>query len=179
MKALLLLFITLPILEMWVLIEVGSRIGALPTIALVFLTAIIGLALLRQQGLNTLLRVNQRMAEGQLPAEEILEGVMLAVGGALLLTPGFITDTIGFACLIPATRKMLARTLLKHSIVSSSYDRGTTIDGTTIDGTTNSTSDGTTGYTETHYTQYRSSRVERDKNFSDGDTIDGEFRRDD
>lgn len=166
MKALLLLFIALPILEMWVLIEVGSRIGALPTIGLVFLTAALGLALLRQQGLNTLLRVNQRMAEGQLPAEEILEGVMLAVSGALLLTPGFITDTIGFACLIPATRKMLVGALMKNSVISSSYGRG----GTTIDGST--------GYTETHYTQYRSSRVERNKNFADGDTIDGEFRRD-
>ena len=91
MRLFLLLFITIPIIEMWVLIEVGSEIGALNTIFLVFLTAAIGLALLRQQGMNTLLRVNQQMEQGQLPAGDILEGVMLAVGGALLLTPGFIT----------------------------------------------------------------------------------------
>lgn len=112
MPVLFLFFILMPIVEMWVLIEVGSRIGAMSTIALVCLTAFVGLALLRQQGLSTLLRVNQRMEQGQLPATEILEGVLLAVGGALLLTPGFITDTIGFLCLLPPTRRYFIRSLL-------------------------------------------------------------------
>jgi UPF0716 protein FxsA len=105
MRFLLMLFIIVPIAEMWVLIEVGTQIGALNTIFLVFLTAVIGLALLRQQGLSTLMRVNQRMEAGELPATEILEGVFLAVGGALLLTPGFITDAIGFCCLIGPLRR--------------------------------------------------------------------------
>jgi UPF0716 protein FxsA len=116
MRFLVFLFISIPIVEMWVLIEVGSAIGALSTIGLVFLTAAVGLALLRQQGINTLLKVNARMERGELPAGEILEGVMLAVGGALLLTPGFITDVIGFCCLLPFTRKALG-------VIMSGYGR--------------------------------------------------------
>ena len=86
---LLMLFVIMPVVEMWVLVEVGSEIGALTTIGLVLLTAMLGLALLRQQGVSTLMRANQRMQSGQLPAQEMVEGIFLAVGGALLLTPGF------------------------------------------------------------------------------------------
>ena len=114
MPIFLILFIVIPVAEMWVLIEVGSYIGALPTIGLVLLTAVIGLALLRQQGLSTLLRANQRMQAGEIPAQEMAEGIFLAVGGALLLTPGFITDTVGFACLIPGIRRLLLGRVLKH-----------------------------------------------------------------
>lgn len=99
---------------MWLLITVGSQIGALPTIGLVLLTAVVGLALLRQQGISTLLKANQRMQTGQIPAQEMAEGIFLAVGGALLLTPGFITDAIGFACLIPGIRKVLLGLVLKR-----------------------------------------------------------------
>jgi UPF0716 protein FxsA len=109
----LLLFILIPILEMWLLIQVGSHIGALATIGLVLLTAMIGLALLRQQGFATLLRANQKMEAGQLPAQEIIDGLFLAVGGALLLTPGFFTDAIGFICLIPGLRKLLLGRLVQ------------------------------------------------------------------
>ncbi len=112
MPILLLIFILVPIVEMWLLLEVGAQIGAINTIALVCLTAFLGLTLLRQQGFSTLLRVNQRMEQGQLPATEILEGLVLAVGGALLLTPGFITDGIGFLCLLPPTRRYFIRRLL-------------------------------------------------------------------
>lgn len=110
----LILFIVVPVAEIWVLIEVSGRIGVLPTIALVLLTAVIGLALLRQQGVSTLLRANQRMRAGEIPAQEMAEGIFLAVGGALLLTPGFITDTIGFACLIPGVRRLLLKLFLKY-----------------------------------------------------------------
>ena len=101
----LLLFMLIPIVEMWILIEVGGWIGALPTIGLVVLTATIGLSLLKQQGLSTLLRARRKMDEGAIPASELVSGVMIAVGGALLLTPGFVTDAIGFALLIPQTRQ--------------------------------------------------------------------------
>ena len=101
----LLLFMLIPIVEMWILIEVGGWIGALPTIGLVVLTAMIGLSLLKQQGLSTLLRARRKMDEGAIPASELVSGVMIAVGGALLLTPGFVTDALGFALLIPQTRK--------------------------------------------------------------------------
>lgn len=124
MRFIFLLFILVPIVEMWVLIEVGSKIGALPTIFLVFFTAVVGLALLRQQGLSTLLRVNQRMEQGQLPAAEILEGMLLAVGGVLLLTPGFVTDIIGFACLLPPSRKLLVASLLRRGVMMASYGAG-------------------------------------------------------
>ena len=112
MRFLLLVFIIVPIVEMWLLIQVGGFIGALPTIGAVLLTAIIGLAMLRRQGLSTLLRVNQRMESGELPAEEMLEGIVLAVSGALLLTPGFFTDAIGFAGLTPVLRQWLVRRLV-------------------------------------------------------------------
>jgi UPF0716 protein FxsA len=113
---LLMLFVIMPVVEMWVLIEVGSEIGALTTIGLVLLTAMLGLALLRQQGVSTLMRANQRMQSGQLPAQEMVEGIFLAVGGALLLTPGFITDGVGFACLIPGLRQIIIGRLLKKAI---------------------------------------------------------------
>ena len=103
----LLLFMLIPFVEMWILIEVGGWIGALPTIGLVVLTATIGLSLLKQQGLSTLMRARRKMDEGAIPASELVSGVMIAVGGALLLTPGFVTDALGFALLIPQTRQWL------------------------------------------------------------------------
>lgn len=112
------LFIILPIVEMAILIKVGAIIGALNTIALVLLTAVLGAALLKQQGLATLLKANQRLNSGELPAKEVAEGLILAVGGALLLTPGFVTDTIGFLCLIPGTRHWFAAQALKRVVAS-------------------------------------------------------------
>ena len=100
-------FIVLPILEMYILIEVGGFIGALNTIGLVLLTALLGLMLLRQQGFRTLLNARNKLMQAELPTEEIVTGIFLAVGGALLLTPGFVTDFIGFTCLLPFTRRFL------------------------------------------------------------------------
>ncbi|MCM0612598.1 FxsA family protein [Marinobacter sediminum] len=118
MSVFLFLFIVMPVAEMAVLIKVGGIIGVINTIGLVLLTAVIGAWLLRQQGLATLLKANQRLNSGELPAKEVAEGLILAVGGALLLTPGFITDTIGFLCLIPGTRHWLAAQALKRMVVS-------------------------------------------------------------
>lgn len=112
MRFLFILFITVPIIEMVILIQVGQQIGALWTIALVLLTAFIGINLLRYQGLATLNRANWRMQSGQIPAQEMLEGILLAVGGALLLTPGFVTDSIGFLLLVPFTRQFFATRLM-------------------------------------------------------------------
>jgi len=117
MRFLFVLFVVLPILEMWLLIEVGSLIGSLPTIAMVVFTAVVGAALLKQQGLDTLTRAQQRLNTGQVPAKEILEGLLLAVGGALLLTPGFITDSLGFVCLIAPLRQGLIAILLKRGVM--------------------------------------------------------------
>ena len=90
-------------------------IGAIPTILLILATAIIGAGLLRQQGLSTLARFQNNLSTGTLPAQEMIEGILLAVGGALLMTPGFVTDAIGFLCLIPFTRKALAHYIMKRS----------------------------------------------------------------
>ncbi len=109
------LFLVIPIAEIYILLEVGGIIGAFPTIILVVLTAVIGAGLLRQQGLSTLARLQKNMGQGKLPAQEMIEGVLLAVGGALLMTPGFVTDTMGFLCLLPFSRKFIAQNIMKRS----------------------------------------------------------------
>lgn len=118
---LLMLFVVMPVMEMWLLIEVGGQIGALATIALVLLTAMVGLALLRRQGFATLMKANRKMAEGQLPAEEMAEGIFLAIGGALLLTPGFVTDSIGFICLLPGLRQLLIGGAVKRMMAKGQF----------------------------------------------------------
>ena len=109
--ALLLLFL-MPIIEMWLLITIGSYIGALSTILLVLLTALIGIGLLRAQGFTTLWRGKEKLQQGKIPAQEIMEGIVLAVSGALLLTPGFVTDAIGLLGLLSFTRILLVRGIL-------------------------------------------------------------------
>ncbi len=99
------------------LIEVGGLIGALPTIVIIILTAIIGVHLLRQQGMATFSRMQARLARGEMPAIELLEGMILLVAGALLLTPGFVTDSIGFACMVPRIRQLVAGTLIKGGFI--------------------------------------------------------------
>ena len=105
---LLLLFLLVPLIEIYLLIKIGGVIGAFPTVVLVVLTAVIGAALARHQGLATLQRLQATMARGETPAIEMFEGVLLLTGALLLLTPGFLTDLLGFACLIPLTRRALA-----------------------------------------------------------------------
>ncbi len=108
----LLLLFMLPVLELWLLIKVGGVIGALPTIALLILSAVVGMTIIRKQGFATLLRANQKMAAGEVPAQEMAEGLFLVVGGVLLLIPGFFTDVLGLVCLIPGMSKLLlGRTL--------------------------------------------------------------------
>jgi len=109
---LLLVFFSVPLAEIYVLVQVGGVIGAAPTIAMVVLTAVIGAAIIRHQGLATLARVRRDLERGEVPAEALLEAAVLLIAGALLLTPGFVTDTLGFACLIPALRRALIRRFL-------------------------------------------------------------------
>jgi len=109
-----LLFLSIPLLEIYFLILVGSWIGALPTVLLVILTAAVGATLARHQGLATLQRLQAALGRGELPAVELFEGVILLVGALLLLTPGFITDLAGFFCLFPATRRVLALWAMRH-----------------------------------------------------------------
>ena len=108
---LLLLFIGVPVIEIYVLIQVGHEIGALWTIVLLFAIAALGSALLRLQGLATLAQVQAALARGELPTEAILEGLVLLLAGVLMVTPGFVTDIAGFLFLLPALRRGVARAL--------------------------------------------------------------------
>jgi UPF0716 protein FxsA len=104
MLLLVLLFIVLPIAEIYVIIRVGEAIGVLPTIALLIVDGFVGAALARSQGRAAWARFNQAIAEGRIPAREVFDGAMIIVGGAFLLAPGFITDVIGLLLVIPFTR---------------------------------------------------------------------------
>ncbi len=99
------IFVVAPLVELYFLIEVGSRIGALPTIGLSIFTAALGGALVRMQGFSVLYRVQTALARGEVPALEVMEGAMLLVVGLALLLPGFITDAVGFLLLIPPLRR--------------------------------------------------------------------------
>lgn len=107
MRAFLFLFLVFPLLELAVLIQVGSAIGVLPTLLLVIGSAVLGSLLLRVAGIATAWRAREKLARGELPEQEVLEGLLIAVGGGLLLLPGFISDVFGVLCLIPFTRRLL------------------------------------------------------------------------
>jgi UPF0716 protein FxsA len=113
-------FLAVPIIEIYLLIQVGQVIGAGWTVLLVVLTAVIGVWLLRIQGLSTLTRAQRKLQENELPAREIVEGMALVVAGAFLLTPGFFTDTIGFLLLLPPTRIFLVSLVASRMVVSAS-----------------------------------------------------------
>jgi UPF0716 protein FxsA len=105
----LLLFVGVPLLELYLLIQVGSEIGALPTIGLSIFTAILGTLLVRHQGFAVLMRVRDMVDRGEVPALEVLDGAVLLIAGLMLLLPGFITDALGFLLLIPPLRRFLIR----------------------------------------------------------------------
>lgn len=105
LSRLLLLFIIVPAVELLLLIQMGSWIGTLPTVALIVVTGIVGAYLARQQGLQVLRRLQQEVQSGQMPGGTLLDGVMILIAGAVLMTPGVLTDVLGFLFLIPPTRK--------------------------------------------------------------------------
>jgi UPF0716 protein FxsA len=107
------LFIVVPIVELYVIIQIGGLIGILPTLGLLLADALLGSLLLRHQGRGAWRRFNQAIDERRFPAREVADGLMIAVGGTLLLTPGFITDIFGVLLLLPPTRA-IARSLLRR-----------------------------------------------------------------
>ncbi len=111
---LLILFIVIPVVELNVLIQVGDVLGSWNTVGLVILTAVVGVSLVRSQGISTLMQVQQKLSLGETPGKEIVEGMMLAVAGLLLLIPGFVTDFIGLLLLTPITRSPIAAWLYKR-----------------------------------------------------------------
>lgn len=118
-QSIFLLVLIIPFLEIYLLLAVGGIIGALPTIFLVVFTAVLGAWLLRQQGFATFQRFQASLAAGTIPAYEMIEGPIILVGGALLLTPGFITDVLGFACLIPQLRRKIAQYVIENHLVQA------------------------------------------------------------
>ncbi len=137
---------------MYLLIEVAGYIDAWPTIALVMLTAVVGVALLKRQGLATLTRGVQRMQQGQMPATEMAEGILLAVAGALLITPGFVTDFVGFTLLFPPSRFLIAKGLMSRVMMNGAVSA------------------------DIHAAQFR---AQGQKPNEDPTVLDGEFRRKD
>jgi UPF0716 protein FxsA len=111
MAILVALFIVVPIVELYVIIQIGSMIGVWPTIALLLADALLGSLLLRHQGRGAWRRFNAALAERRFPGREVADGLLIAIGGTLLLTPGFVTDIVGAVFLIPPTRAMVRRLL--------------------------------------------------------------------
>ena len=109
---LVLLFIAVPIAELYVIIQVGQAIGALPTIAILLADSLVGSMLLRAQGRAAWRRFQRALAEGRVPAREVLDGALVIFGGAFLITPGFITDVVGVLLLLPPTRAVVRRMLV-------------------------------------------------------------------
>jgi UPF0716 protein FxsA len=110
---LVLLFIVMPIAEIYVIIQVGQAIGALWTILLLIADSVIGARLLTWQGRSAWRRFQDAVAAGRMPHNEVLDGVLIVIGGALLLTPGFITDVLGLGLLLPPTRALVRRTVVR------------------------------------------------------------------
>lgn len=120
--ALLILFLLVPLLEIYLLLEVGGVIGVGWTIFAVVFTAVVGAALVRWQGFSTINRIRRQLQQKHLPAVELFEGAFLLAAGALLLTPGFFTDALGFACLTPPIRRAVIHYLMRRGTVSYPAD---------------------------------------------------------
>lgn len=114
LSRLILLFVAVPLLELALLLQVGQWIGLGPTVALVVATGFAGAALARQQGLRAFLAVQQELATGRLPGRSLLDGLSILVGGALLLTPGILTDVLGFSLILPVSRRALQDVLRRR-----------------------------------------------------------------
>ena len=114
MGRILILFITVPIVELFLLIEIGQRVGTLATVGLIIGTGVVGASLARQQGISTLARLRNDHDAGQLPAEPIFDGVLILLAAVVLITPGVLTDLVGFLCLVPAFRRFLKRVLKRR-----------------------------------------------------------------
>jgi UPF0716 protein FxsA len=131
MNSFFLLFIGLPTLEIYIMIKVGGKIGAINTVSLIFLTAIIGVYFAKLQGIQTLRSGMINLYQNKIPVYEILSGASIAIASLLLIVPGFFTDFIGFLLLIPFTRRIIFSIALKKSVKEN--NKKNTIDGEIID----------------------------------------------
>jgi UPF0716 protein FxsA len=109
----LILFVVVPVTELYILIEVGKKIGSLTTIGIIILTGIIGAYLVKSQGFMILRKIQNDLNEGIMPGDSLIQGAIILAGGILLLTPGFVTDILGFIFLVPVSRNIVKKYLLK------------------------------------------------------------------
>ena len=128
-----LIFICLPAIEIYFMIKVGAELGALNTIGLVFLTAIIGVYFAKLQGIQTLKSGMLNLYQNKIPLYEVMSGASIALAALLLIVPGFFTDVIGFLLLIPFTRKILFKFTIKNKTKTSTENQNKTIDGEIVD----------------------------------------------
>ena len=133
MNPLFLIFIGIPAIEIFLLIKIGGQLGALNTVALIFLTAIIGIYFAKHQGIRTLRSGMVNLYQNKMPIYEIMSGASIAVAAILLIIPGFFTDTIGFLLLIPFTRKIFFSVVFKSKTRPEIKKNDKTIDGEIID----------------------------------------------
>ena len=133
MNSFFLLIIGLPVLEIFLLIKVGGEVGALNTIALIFLTAIIGMYFAKLQGIQTLKSGMANLYQNKLPAYDLLSGASIAIAALLLIIPGFFTDFVGFLFLIPFTRKILFSIAFRKKSKVNLNNQDKTIDGEIVD----------------------------------------------
>ena len=128
-----LIFICLPALEIYLLIEVGGQVGALNTVALIFFTAIIGLYFAKHQGLQTLKSGLVSLYQNKIPIYEMMSGASIAIAAFLLIVPGFFTDLVGFLLLVPFSRKILFKLTLGGGTKNNNTSQNKTIDGEIIE----------------------------------------------
>ena len=128
-----LIFIGIPALEVFLMIKIGGKIGALNTVALIFLTAIIGLYFAKMQGIKTIRSGVMNLYQNKTPVFEIFSGASIAIAAILLIIPGFFTDTIGFLLLIPFTRKIIIKILIKKNYTPHKQPADKTLDGEIVE----------------------------------------------
>ena len=133
MNSFFLLFIGLPSLEVYLMIKIGGKIGALNTISLIFLTAIIGIYFAKAQGIKTMRSGLINLYKNEIPVNEIISGASIAIAAFLLIFPGFFTDTVGFLLLIPFTRNIIISLLFRKNNLSSKRDDSDALDGEIIE----------------------------------------------
>lgn len=165
------LFIIIPIVEITVIMQVGDLLGVWPTVAIVILSAWLGAKYVRQQGLATLQSVQTKMAQGEMPSDEIVTGLMLLVAGVLLVTPGFVTDIFGLSLLIPSVRKGIASHVQKHIKVNQ-FSGGASFNHTAQGNVYEH--DNTSANTSEPF-----SKPNEPLSHHQGETLEGEFKRKD
>ena len=133
MNSFFLLFIGVPALEVFLMIKIGGKIGALNTVSLIFLTAIIGLYFAKLEGIKTMRSGVMNLYQNKIPIYEIVSGASIAIAALFLIIPGFFTDTIGFLLLIPFTRKILISFFIKKNTTSKNQEDINTLDGEIIE----------------------------------------------